>query len=124
MEMIQKNKAFIYERSVPQTASSFTNTSKNGFGYTVDGSYNATPTIFKQDFKHSGQLGEFLAILTLLRDCPVSIGIFNESQYATNVSRSLLLASVKSSGRPLHLAMIQLQLVTKVFLYPTCMFSF
>lgn len=55
---------FIFESLVPQAASNFTNGYKNGFGYIVYGSYDATPKIFKQDFNHSSQLGELLAILT------------------------------------------------------------
>jgi hypothetical protein len=104
---------FIFESLVPQAASNFTNGYKNGFGYIVYGSYDATPKIFKQDFNHSSQLGELLAILTLLRGCSGPISIFNDSQYATGVTRSLLVASVRASGEPLYRAMVKLQTINE-----------
>lgn len=103
----------IFEISFLQASSGFTDASKNGFGYIKYSSNNGPPKIFKQYFNCSDQLGELMAILTLLRDWPGSINIFSGSQYANNVTRTLLLASVKPSGEPFHLAMIQLQSLRK-----------
>lgn len=91
--------------------SGFMDASKKGLGYIIHSFNNVTPKIFKQYFNGSVQFGELLAISTLLMDWPGPINIFSDSQYATNATRSLTLASVKPTGGLSHLAMIQLQTI-------------
>lgn len=109
--MSVSNRHFISESLSPHAAFGFMDTSKNHFDYVIYSSNNTTRKIFKQYFNGLVQLGELLAILIVLRNWPEPISTFSDSQYATSVTKSLLLDFAKPSGEPLYLAMIQLQTI-------------
>lgn len=86
-----------------KAAVGFTDAPKSAFGYIIHPTGNRKPIIFKQAFMGSVQLGELVAIASLFRDWPDPINIFSNSQYATNVTKSLPFASLKPTEGPLYL---------------------